>query len=123
MRQHASTPQHTLLSLRTAVMRHVIVRGPSRSKKQSSHPDLQAIEGLYSPLGRTSSVDQDFERVQGLGVEEASLETARIDSTIKTRDRKSFLLALIQCRPLFKSYNRNLSSVIGRSRTRFPVAW
>src|SRR5215831_17002222 len=55
MRQHASTPQHTLLSLRTAVMRHVIVRGPSRSKKQSSHPDLQAIEGLYSPLGRTSS--------------------------------------------------------------------
>src|SRR5262245_19954267 len=34
---------------------NVIVRGPSRSKKQSSRPDLQAIEGLYSPLGRTSS--------------------------------------------------------------------
>src|SRR5262249_3003948 len=35
---------------------NVIVRGPSRSKKQSSHADLQAMEGLYSPLGRTSSV-------------------------------------------------------------------
>src|SRR6516165_12812185 len=46
-----------------------------------------ACAGLGGQVDLKAGVGQDFERVQGLGVEEASLETARIDSTTKTRDR------------------------------------
>src|SRR5215468_2209476 len=54
--------------------------------------------------------DIDFSRIT------FSLERVEVPNT-------SSALAPAGRLPLFKSYNRNLSSVIGRSRTRFPVAW
>src|SRR5262249_32336356 len=50
-----------------------------------------ACAGLGGQVDLKAGVGQDFERVQGLGVEEASLETGRIDSTTKTRDRNQGL--------------------------------
>src|SRR5215813_14673893 len=55
----------------------------AKSRFVASRQELQHQRHLDLKAG----VGQDFERVQGLGVEEASLETARIDSTTKTRDR------------------------------------
>src|SRR5262249_35273540 len=67
----------------------------AKSRFVASRQELQhqrhlvnsACAGLGGQVDLKAGVGQDFEREQGLGVERASLETARIDSNSKTRDR------------------------------------
>src|SRR5262249_4958645 len=63
---------------------------PIASRQELRHQRYlvnSARAGLGGQVDLKAGVGQDFERVQGLGVEKAGLETTRIDDTVKTRDR------------------------------------